>query len=111
MSAETTLRLRRVWLQIHLWLGIGLAILLVPVSLSGAALVWHDHLDALVNPARYTVTAGRAAAAVRAHAARGRALEPGFQPTAVRMPESAGWPATVMAREPRRGEGGEGRGC
>jgi uncharacterized iron-regulated membrane protein len=52
MSGATNFRLRRVWVQIHLWLGIGLAILLVPISLSGAALVWHDHLDALINPSR-----------------------------------------------------------
>ena len=78
-----------------------------PISLSGAALVWHDHLDALVNPGRYAVTAGEplrpsATACERAAAALGR----GFQPVVVRMPESAGWPATVTAREPRRGEGG-----
>ena len=38
----------------------------------------------------------------RAAAALGRA----FEPAVVRMPESAGWPATVTAREQRRGEGG-----
>ena len=51
-------RLRRLWLNIHLWLGIGLAVLLVPISFSGALLVWHDHLDALLNPSRYAVTEG-----------------------------------------------------
>ena len=54
----TTSRLRRLWLKVHLWLGIGLAVLLVPVALSGALLVWHDDLDALINPGRYAVTAG-----------------------------------------------------
>ncbi len=34
--------------------------LLVPISLSGALLVWHDHLDALINPGRYAVTSGAA---------------------------------------------------
>ena len=90
----------------HLWLGIGLAVLLVPVSLSGAALVWHDHLDALVNPGRYAVTAGEPLRPSELMQRAAAALEPGFHPAVVRMPESAGWPATVMAREPRRGEGG-----
>src|SRR5262245_9138094 len=105
MPAQTTFRLRRVWLQIHLWLGIGLAVLLVPVSLSGAALVWHDHLDALINPGRYAVTAGAPLPPSQLMQRAAAALAPGFQPMAVRMPESAGWPATVTAREPRRGEG------
>ena len=109
MTAETTFRLRRAWLQIHLWLGIGLAILLVPVSLSGAALVWHDHLDALINPGRYAATAGEPLPPSQLMQRAATALEPGFQPMAVRMPEGAGWPATVTAREPRRSEGGRPR--
>lgn len=59
MPGATNARLRRVWVQIHLWLGIGFALLLVPISLSGAALVWDDHLDALINPGRYAATAGQ----------------------------------------------------
>ncbi|MBX9847567.1 MAG: PepSY domain-containing protein [Xanthobacteraceae bacterium] len=109
MPAETTFRLRRVWLQIHLWLGIGLAVLLVPVSLSGAALVWHDHLDALTSPGRYAATAGEPLPPSQLVQRAAAVLEPGFQPVAVRMPESAGWPATVTAREGRRGEGGRPR--
>jgi uncharacterized iron-regulated membrane protein len=109
MPAAMTFRLRRFWLQIHLWLGIGLAVLLVPVSLSGAALVWHDHLDALISPGRYAVTAGQSLPPSQLMQRAAAALEPGFQPMAVRMPEGAGWPATVTAREPRRGEGGRPR--
>ena len=60
MPAPLNARLRRLWLNIHLWIGLGLAVLLVPISLSGALLVWHDHLDALINPARYAVTDGQA---------------------------------------------------
>ena len=36
--------LKRLWRNIHLWLGIGLFILLVPVALSGAILVYHDDI-------------------------------------------------------------------
>jgi uncharacterized iron-regulated membrane protein len=108
MPAPASAPLRRLWLNVHLWIGLGLAILLVPVSLSGALLVWHDHLDALVNPARYAVTAGPAlspsALLIRAR----EALPPGLESVAVRLPESAGWPATVSAREQRHGERGAG---
>ena len=98
--------MRRLWLNIHLWIGLGLAVLLVPISLSGALLVWHDHLDALINPGRYAVTSGPAQQPSVILASATASLGRGFEPVVVRMPEGAGWPATVMAREQRRGEGG-----
>ena len=45
MMSPAMIRLRRAWFQVHKWLGIALAILIIPISLSGAALVWHDWLD------------------------------------------------------------------
>jgi len=60
MSVSANSRLRRLWLNIHLWIALTFAVLLVPISLSGALLVWHDHLDALINPGRYAVTKGQA---------------------------------------------------
>ena len=98
-------RLRRLWLNIHLWIALGFAVLLVPISLSGALLVWHDNLDALINPGRYAVTQGQAlppsALLTKAAEAAGR----DFRPVVLRFPESAGLPATVNAREDRK-EGG-----
>jgi uncharacterized iron-regulated membrane protein len=99
-------RLRWLWLNIHLWIGLGLALLLIPISLSCALLVWHDHLDALINPARYAVTLGQAQPPSALLASASASLGRGFTPVVVRMPEGAGWPATVTAREQRRGEGG-----
>ena len=102
--------MRRLWLNIHLWLGLGLAVLLVPISLSGALLVWHDHLDALVNPARYAVTQGEPQPPSALLGSASASLGRGFEPMVVRLPESAGWPATVTAREQRqRGAEGGGR--
>jgi uncharacterized iron-regulated membrane protein len=100
MSPSASARLRRLWLNIHLWLGLGFALLLVPIGLSGSLLVWHDHVDALINPARYAVSAGPAAAPSVLLESAKKAVD-GFQTMAVRMPEGQGWPATVMAREPR----------
>jgi uncharacterized iron-regulated membrane protein len=94
-------RLRRLWLD--LWIGLGLAVLLGSMSISSALLVWHDHLDALIDPARYTVQEGSALPPSELLKQASPVLSREFQPVIVRMPESARWPATVSAREaPRR---------
>jgi uncharacterized iron-regulated membrane protein len=98
-------RLRRLWLNVHLWIGLGFAALLVPISLSGAPLVWHDQLEAWTNPARYAVTQGVPQPPSALLASARAALGEDFAPVAVRMAESAGSPATVTVREQRRGEG------
>lgn len=105
MPAASNVRLRRIFVQIHLWLGIGLAVLLIPISLSGAALVWQDSFDALFHPARYATTSGQALPPAELIAKATAALPRGFQPIMLRMPGSDGSPAIVSAREGRRGEG------
>ncbi|WP_174280565.1 PepSY domain-containing protein, partial [Sphingomonas bacterium] len=73
----TRLRLRRWWFRVHQWLGVGLAVLVIPLSLSGAALVWHDALDRLLHPGRYA-TSGTALLGADAYVAAARArLAPG----------------------------------
>ena len=44
---------RKLWFQVHKWIGIMLAVLIVPISLTGSALVWHDWLDETLNPQRH----------------------------------------------------------
>ena len=61
MARSTTMRLRGLWLQVHKWIGLLLAVLIIPISLTGSALVWHDWLDETVNPQRYAVTGGEPA--------------------------------------------------
>ena len=56
MAQSTVLRLRATWLSVHKWIGICLAILIIPISVTGAALVWDEPLDRLINPQRYDVT-------------------------------------------------------
>jgi uncharacterized iron-regulated membrane protein len=53
----TKIGLRNIWFQVHKWLGLLLAILILPLCVSGAALVWHDAVDKALNPSRYAVTA------------------------------------------------------
>ena len=94
-------RLRAIWFQVHKWLGLLLAILVVPIAVSGAALVWHDALDRLVNPARYAlseVPAGGPATLEfsRYAAAAAAVLAPGERISSIRLAEHAG-PVIVTA--------------
>jgi len=97
---------RQLWLTIHLWLGIGLALLLVPISLSGSLLVWHDHLDAMVSPGRYAATVGPPLPTSVLMKTAAEKTGPEFVPWIVRFPEGTGWPIVVSVREARTERGG-----
>ncbi|MGI4732596.1 MAG: PepSY-associated TM helix domain-containing protein [Janthinobacterium lividum] len=98
------LALRRAWFQVHKWLGLVLAVLVIPLSLSGAALVWHEPLDRALNPARYAVS-GRTLLPLGRYVAAARAvLKPGDRVAMLTMPDGGG-PVIVAgapARAPRR---------
>ena len=53
MAKTSKKRMRATWLQVHKWIGLTLALLIIPISLTGAALVWHDWLDAQLEPQRH----------------------------------------------------------
>jgi uncharacterized iron-regulated membrane protein len=53
MAKTTKKRLRATWLQVHKWIGLTLAILIIPISLTGSALVWKGWLDQQLQPQRY----------------------------------------------------------
>lgn len=93
--------LRRLWLNVHLWIGVGLAVLLIPISISGGLLVFHDDLDALLNPQRYAVSGPQVALPASdylAKAAEAVAKDPSdLRVTALRYPEDGG-PMRVMTR-------------
>lgn len=94
-------RLRRLWMDVHLWIGAGLFVLLAPLGLSGSYLVWHDGIDHLTHPARYAVS--RSAEGVPAGAlldAARAALGQKAAPTQLRMPQDEGDPITVQGRVP-----------
>eukprot|EP01043_Picozoa_sp_COSAG02_P036739 COSAG02_NODE_2711_length_8184_cov_2.388002_6_plen_407_part_00 len=109
MAESRAAKLRRLWLNVHLWLGVGLALLLIPISVSGGLLVFHDEIDTLLNPKRYAVTGAEIAqppSAYIARAAEAVAKEPGnLVPTGVRYPEEPGWPVRVVTRPQQRTEG------
>lgn len=108
MVSSANSRMRRLWLNIHLWIGLALAALLVPISLSGALLVWHDEIEALIYPSRYAVTKGESLPPSQLMANAVAAVGQEYQPFVIRMPEDAG-PVIVNVRPGRseRGERGE----
>jgi uncharacterized iron-regulated membrane protein len=92
-------RLRRFWLDVHLWIGVGLFVLLVPIGISGALLVWHDPLEELLHPQRFAVSEGDAVLPPSAYLASSRAAFGGRATVSqIRMPEAAGDPVVVVAR-------------
>ncbi|MGH6769401.1 MAG: PepSY-associated TM helix domain-containing protein [Xanthobacteraceae bacterium] len=100
-------RLRRMWWTVHRWIGIGLMILLVPISISGALLVYKDELDALINAKRWTVT-GPALALSNAQyiASASRTLSANEQIIAIRYPREVGHPLQVVVlQQPEPGSG------
>jgi uncharacterized iron-regulated membrane protein len=95
-------QLRAAWLQVHKWIGLSLAILIIPISLTGSALVWHDWLDAQLEPQRHA-TLGPAALAPSAYAAAATsALQPGEALSALRFDKDGG---PVVATATKAAEG------
>jgi uncharacterized iron-regulated membrane protein len=99
MSLSRMARLRRLWLDVHLWIGVGLLVLLIPVSVTGSALVWHDALDRALYAERYAVSGTEATLPAAAYAA---AAEQAFAGqavlTQVRLPQEAGDPVVAVGR-------------
>jgi uncharacterized iron-regulated membrane protein len=94
-------RLRGLWFSIHKWIGLLLAVLIIPISVTGSALVWHDWLDETINPQRYEVSAAGAALAPTAYADAARtALAPGERVASIRFPEQGEGPVMVSAAQP-----------
>jgi uncharacterized iron-regulated membrane protein len=96
--SPTFVRLRSLWFQLHKWLGLCLAILIIPVSLSGAAIVWHDWLDEQMNPQRYPA-AGAAALPPSAYAASAlRLAQPGERIAFISFPGDKGSVQATLTR-------------
>src|SRR4249919_1567214 len=108
MADKPAAQLRRLWLNVHLWIGVGMAVLLVPISLSGALLVWHDEIDSRINPHRYAVSGAEVAQPVStylAKAAEAVAKDPtNLRAGIVRYPD-AGWPVRITMRGQSRDAG------
>jgi uncharacterized iron-regulated membrane protein len=105
--AVTKIGLRNAWFQVHKWIGLILAILIIPLCLSGSALVWHDALDKALNPQRYALTSARPAQPPEAYAAAAAGvLSAGERIASLRLEE--GEPVVVTAAQPPKA-GARGR--
>jgi uncharacterized iron-regulated membrane protein len=90
--------LRSAFRTLHRWLGIGALVLLMPVALSGALLVYHDELDVLMNPSRHATTGTEVVAPSRYFANAEAAPGVGVVPSNIRLPHEAGEPVIALAR-------------
>ena len=91
------IRLRRLWFQIHKWIGLALALLIIPISLTGSALVWHDWLDERLNPERSTSAEPSLPPSAYAAAAK-RLAGPGERLSSLAYPRGSGPVVATLAR-------------
>jgi len=92
-------RLRRLWLDVHLWLGVGLLVVFIPLGVTGSILVWHDPLDRALYADRYATTGDAASRNINDYA---QAAQVAFgnhtQLTQIRLPQAAGDPVVAVGR-------------
>ncbi|MBS0412332.1 MAG: PepSY domain-containing protein, partial [Proteobacteria bacterium] len=99
MAAMKTGRWRRLWLNVHLWIGVGLLLALAPLGLSGSALVWDGPLDRMLHPARVVAAADRAALGPTAYLATAQtAFGDRARANQLRWPARPGEPVVVSGR-------------
>lgn len=91
--------LRRAWFQLHKWIGLLLAVVIVPLSLSGAVLVWDEAVDRVLNPARYAISGTVLLDPHRYESAARGVLEPGERIASIALPDGAA-PVQVTALTP-----------
>lgn len=104
MAKALKIRLRMLWLQVHKWIGLVLAVLIIPISLTGTALVWDEWLGARVDPQRYEAL-GPADMPSSAYAAAAAAtLDDRQRLTSLRF-NTGGEPVVAVAQAPARGQG------
>ena len=104
MAKNGKKQLRALWLQVHKWIGLSLGLLIIPICLTGSALVWHDWLDAKLEPQRFA-TLGPAALPPSAYANSARAaLAEGERLSEIRFANDQR-PVVAIATRPAEGGG------
>lgn len=99
MTQSLLARLRRLWLTAHLWFGVGLMLVLVPLSVSGAALVWRSALDHALYAQRYAVSGPAASLPASAYAEAAQGAFAGRAAlTELRLPSEVGDPVVAVGR-------------
>ena len=93
----TKVQLRNAWFQVHKWIGLILAAILIPLSLSGSMLVWDDALDRMLQPAHYQASGPASLPASSYVETARRALPAGSRIVSLRIGEG---PVMVTATSP-----------
>lgn len=92
-------KLRRLWLDAHLWIGLGLLVVFAPLGVTGSILVWHDPLDRALHAQRYATTGPAASRKIEDYAAAAQAAFAGrARLTQIRLPQTRGDPVVAMGR-------------
>ena len=92
-------RLRRFWLDVHLWIGAGLLVALMPLAVTGSILVWHDQIDHALYASRYATGGGTASRPVSGYAeAAQQAFGDRARITQIRLPRTPGDPVVAVGR-------------
>ena len=99
MAKTTKKKLRAAWLSVHKWIGLLLAVLIIPVSVTGSALVWRDAIEAKMEPQRHAAIAPAALPPSAYAEAATRSLADGQSLTALRF-DRAGGPVVATATAP-----------
>jgi uncharacterized iron-regulated membrane protein len=108
-TARQRLPWRKILQQIHLWLGIALAVPLVILGITGSILVFHHEIEDFFRTDGAPATAGERRALTEILAAA-QATAPDRAPMMLRLPGAPGEPAAVRLSRPRGAERGAAGG-
>ncbi|MBO9621278.1 MAG: PepSY domain-containing protein [Sphingomonas sp.] len=97
----TKIGLRNLWFQLHKWIGLILAVLIIPISITGAALVWHDPILEWMHPERHHATSAPVLPLTAYVDSARAALGEGERLSRIELRK--GEPVVVMASKPSRG--------
>ena len=98
MASPALNRLRKLWFNVHMWIGVALFVILVPLSVSGVILAWRPEIDRVSHPERYQVSGGDPVLGPSAYlSAASHALGPAFKPDRITYPARPGSPVLVYS--------------
>lgn len=99
---------RKIWIQVHLIIGLVAGGIFVVMGLSGSVLVFHHALDEWLNPAQLRAHSGGERKSLDELVARAQASEPGRTgPAAVELPADARGVLVVYFKHPSTARMGE----
>ncbi|MDB5718410.1 MAG: PepSY protein [Sphingomonas bacterium] len=91
-------QVRNLWFQVHKWIGLILCLVLIPLSITGSLLVWHEGLDRLLHGHRFPASGAATMPVSRYIEAATPLLPRGGRITTIVMPaEEAGAVIVRMA--------------